>query len=430
MRRLGLASVCSIALAASPAGSGGGERTVAFHREVVNLDDFRGSLAGSAPPSVRKAPELGREVWYGEIMRHRSAGNVPFAVAFEGGSVVRARADANANGDLTDDPDAKLSLYPGEKPGRSFLVELAPARLVRVVVAAAEPGAGRSYGTQEVYGMLGAVEVDGVPRPALLYDADHDGAYARRGGDGLFLDLDGDRHFTIDVMGPDFGPLAVPFQLGRDLVTVVDVDPTGAQLSLRTLGRSDPWTEVEVGRMVPDFAFEGVDGRTVLLSAQRGRIVVIYFWSSDCAPCRAGAEALRGIEAHYPPEELLILGVSYDENRAAMDRSLKAHGAGWPSSLSGGVPSQDPVGRVFREGRTGVFYVIDADGRLAATTEDLGVLSEHLAVLSREATATRRRPRPFAPSRPKRPGGTASPRRRGRRLAADPTDAPTRARAR
>jgi len=418
--------------------------SIAFQREVVNLENGYGQLARAAPGgSPRRAPFEG-DVWYGEIARQLPgdppgslAHAVSFAVAFDGGNVVRARADANLNGDLSDDPDTKLSLFPGEPPARSFLVplhwtarrgsaETPIERLVRVVV---EPAGGtREYRTQDVYGMLGSVELAGGPKLALLYDANHDGFYTKGSGDGVFVDLDGDRHFAIDVMAPDFGSFAVPFTLGSQAFVVDAVDPAGSRVALRGLGAGIPTHSVEVGGTVPDFAFVDTDGRAVLLSARRGSPVVVYFWASSSAACRDAADGLRALYEHYGPDEVTLLSVSYDTDRAAMERFRREHGQSWPNAFSGGIPSDDPVGRVFREERSGVFYVIDPEGRLAATTGDLEALNQRLAAMTSGTKTTPPRPRPGAPSPPAPPAGTASRGRRGRRIGAARTDAWTRER--
>ena len=427
-----LTAMASVAGAEEPA-----LRSVVFHRDVVNLEDFMGPLASAPPSGMVKVPGFAGDTWFGEIPRQlpgdpiaSHAHDVLFAVVFDGGNVVRARADTNLNGDFSDDPDVRLSLYPGERPGRSFLVTLpasgrAPradnqgSRLVRVVVPPAGGETGdRTYKTQEVYGMLGTAIVDGRERLLLLYDANHDGLYSKGNGDGVFIDMDGDRHFAIAVMEPGFGPLAVPFAFGPDRVVVADLDPSGARLTLRTVGTADVPPEPEVGRPVLDFAFVGADGRAVLLSAQRGRTVVVYFWSSSSQACRERADALRVMVEHYDADALSLLAVSYDSDRGAMERFRREHGQTWPSSFSGGVPSEDPVGRLFRESGTGQFYVIDPEGRLVAKTDSLGVLNDWLAKLATDARATRRRPRRSAPSRPAHPEGTASPGTRARRLGA------------
>jgi len=135
--------------------------------------------------------------------------------------------------------------------------------------------------------------------------------------------------------------------------------------------------------VIPDLPYVGTDGRLVLLGALRGKPLVIYFWASWCASCRDGAEELQALYEHYAPERIVFLGVSYDSDKTQMERFRREHGQTWPTSFTGGIPAEDPVGRSFRESGTGVFYVIDAEGRLAGKAFDAGELNDELMSLTR-----------------------------------------------
>ena len=378
MRKL-TACLLAVPVTVATTAAVGSDHAFSLKREVVNLEGYSGTLSKTAGSG---------DVWRGTIPRRLALPggrserrDVPFEVEFRSGLVARARADVDLDGSLADDGDLKLSLYPGETPTRSFLVPIRD-RLTRVVVAPPTDGP-RAYFVQEVYGMLGSVEVGGRSVLALLYDADHDGSYTVGSGDGVFFDVDGDRHFPIDVMAPEFGPFGAPFTLGKDAVTVETVEPDGSRLSLKTVGPADPLPAPMTGATVPDFVFFGIDGKTRLLSAQRGKPVVVYFWDSGCESCDRDAGELQSLYTRWAPERLEILGVSYDADRRTMDRFRQEHRITWPTSFTGGVPALDPMGRTFREERTGVYYVIGADGRLAAKVTELGALSELLSTLIR-----------------------------------------------
>jgi thiol-disulfide isomerase/thioredoxin len=315
---------------------------------------------------------------------------VPFVVELREGMAFRARADANQNGDLADDADLKLSLSPGDPRGRSFLVDLrwtarqgqasVPVqRLVRVVV----PQGGTAYRIQDVYGMLGSLDVQGRQTLVLLYDANRDGLYAIGDGDGIFVDADGDRHFPIEVMAPEFGPFGQPFTLGRESVVVEAVEADGSRLTMRPVGPAVPPVVVEVGAIVPDLTFTGVDGKVRLVGALRGKPLVVYFWASWCASCRTDAEGLQALYARLAPDRLEILAVSYDVESSAMEQFRQRYNHTWPCSFSGGVPASDPMGRAFHESETGVYYLVDADGRLVTRVTDLAELNERLTPLLR-----------------------------------------------
>src|SRR5262245_8502620 len=379
-----------------------GARRVAFTRAVVNLEYLSGRLGHDEPPSIRRSAPLGESVWFGEIPRQLVGEEldsrrhyVPFAVMLDGNTVVRAWCDANMNGDLADDPSPALSAYPGSMTTRSFRVmlrwrarvgdrTLPIERLVRVVVEGPDTvGAVPTYRLQDVYGMLGTIEVEGVQRAALLYDANHDGIYTRGRSDGVFIDLDGDRHFTIDPMAPDFGPFAIPFTILHASYAVDSVALDGSSIVWRRLSPAYA-APAELGRPAPDFAFQDMQGRSVRLSGLRGKTAVLYFWATWCGICRRQAEDLRSLYAQSSRTDWELVGVCYDTDRDAAQRFQSEHSFTWPASFSGGLPAEDPVGRLYREAGAGVFYVIDHDGTLARKVFDVTELE---AVLDSLRTA-------------------------------------------
>jgi thiol-disulfide isomerase/thioredoxin len=392
-------------LAASPTSSPA--QAIVFNRSIVNLESFSGSLQPTVPPSVKHAPP-GKppELLFGEIFRQLPGDpatsrehNIPFAVQLEAGVVVHAWADANLNGDLTDDASPGLSAYPSDPAARSFLTRLRwkvrhqgriheVDRLVRVVIdpPSAENTA-PEYRIQDVYGMLGQVEIAGAMRRALLFDANSDGLYLRGQGDGMFVDVDDDRQFTIEPMNPDFGPFAISFSmLGRSL-SVDSVAADGARITLRDLGPARPVEPPARGRLAPDFSFVDLEGRLQRLSAHRGTPTVVYFWASWCATCRGQAVELERLLAHPGRSSWDLLGVCLDTDRKETLHFRREFGATWPTSFTGGYTTEDPVARLYQEPVVGVFYVVGPDGILADKVTNVEALQAALAKLATPATA-------------------------------------------
>lgn len=69
----------------------------------------------------------------------------------------------------------------------------------------------------------------------------------------------------------------------------------------------------EVGRVGPDFLLERPGGGTLRLSDLQGQPVVLNFWASWCAPCRAEMPDLVRAYAEYRDDGLEILAVNLQE---------------------------------------------------------------------------------------------------------------------
>jgi thiol-disulfide isomerase/thioredoxin len=66
-----------------------------------------------------------------------------------------------------------------------------------------------------------------------------------------------------------------------------------------------------IGAPAPDFEWTDLDGKTVRLSSYRGKVVVVNFWATWCAPCREEMPALQRVAASEP--DVVVLEVDLME---------------------------------------------------------------------------------------------------------------------
>ena len=76
-----------------------------------------------------------------------------------------------------------------------------------------------------------------------------------------------------------------------------------------------------IGATAPDFEWTGPDGQTLRLSAYRGRVVVVNFWATWCAPCREEMPALQRVAASEPGVVVLEVDLmeASDKARSFLD---------------------------------------------------------------------------------------------------------------
>jgi len=70
--------------------------------------------------------------------------------------------------------------------------------------------------------------------------------------------------------------------------------------------------KVEVGAPAPSYQTTSLDGDSVSLAAQRGKVVLLNVWATWCHPCRDEIPELRAIQARYATRGLELIGVSVD----------------------------------------------------------------------------------------------------------------------
>jgi cytochrome c biogenesis protein CcmG/thiol:disulfide interchange protein DsbE len=93
---------------------------------------------------------------------------------------------------------------------------------------------------------------------------------------------------------------------------------------------SDDWA----GKPAPDFALTTLDGQPIHLSAYRGRVVLVNFWATWCAPCRVEVPWLTEFDARYQAQGLTILGISVDDGgRERVASFVRERHVGYPIML-------------------------------------------------------------------------------------------------
>jgi thiol-disulfide isomerase/thioredoxin len=77
---------------------------------------------------------------------------------------------------------------------------------------------------------------------------------------------------------------------------------------------------VEVGGLFPSLTAAGLAGD---LPATSGQVVLVDFWASWCAPCKASFPAFARLQADYASRGLVIVAVSLDEKASAYSAFVK-----------------------------------------------------------------------------------------------------------
>ena len=90
-----------------------------------------------------------------------------------------------------------------------------------------------------------------------------------------------------------------------------------------------------LGKPARDFTVSLTGGSTYTLSAQKGRVVLVDFWSTSCPPC---LEELPNISAIYQANKkkgLEVISISLDDSKEKLDSFLAAHPMPWNTVFSG-----------------------------------------------------------------------------------------------
>ena len=111
----------------------------------------------------------------------------------------------------------------------------------------------------------------------------------------------------------------------------------------------------------PDFTLYTLDGEEVRLSDYLGKVVILDFWATWCAPCRKGIPDLISIQNEYK-DELVVIGISLDQP-ATQDKLvpfIESYGINYPVVL-GNIEVSDAYGNIQAIPTS---FIIDQEGNI------------------------------------------------------------------
>lgn len=71
---------------------------------------------------------------------------------------------------------------------------------------------------------------------------------------------------------------------------------------------------IEIGLPAPAYATRSLEGDSVSLAGQKGKVVLLNIWATWCHPCRNEIPELQAIHVRYRDRGLVLIGVSVDND--------------------------------------------------------------------------------------------------------------------
>ena len=112
-----------------------------------------------------------------------------------------------------------------------------------------------------------------------------------------------------------------------------------------------------------NLAFTALDGRPVNLSEMTGKVVLIDFWATWCGPCRAEMPHVKQIYTELHAQGFEIIGISFDEDAAALKKYVATNELPWPQFFDGGG-WQNAINKQFGIRAIPTMYLVDKNGIL------------------------------------------------------------------
>lgn len=135
-----------------------------------------------------------------------------------------------------------------------------------------------------------------------------------------------------------------------------------------------------VGSQYLDFPFVTVDGRETSLSecVKANRYVLIDFWASWCAPCRASLPGIKALNDQFGDKGLCIIGISLDKNQEDWLDAIRSFEMTWLQT-SALQYWDDEIAALYGVRAIPSTVLIDGNGTIIERNVDIKALAEKLA---------------------------------------------------
>lgn len=138
---------------------------------------------------------------------------------------------------------------------------------------------------------------------------------------------------------------------------------------------------LEPGQLAPDFVMKYGDGKKVKLSDLRGQPVMLNFWATWCAPCKAEMPEIVNAYEAQKDSGLVVLGVNAEETAQQASEFMQEYNMQFPVVLD----SRGDLQQLYMVRGLPTSIFIDRDGKIAVRWAGLlnqDLLDEYLTEIS------------------------------------------------
>lgn len=143
-------------------------------------------------------------------------------------------------------------------------------------------------------------------------------------------------------------------------------------LLIFTLGLSPAFA---APRPAADFTFVDMAGETRALKEWRGKVVVVNFWATWCAPCRTEMPGFAALQRQYGSQGVQFVGVAFDD-RPTVQAFLQKTKLAIPYPL---LPADEeilPLMRAYGNAQAVLPHTVVVDRQGRVILSHIGILSK------------------------------------------------------
>jgi cytochrome c biogenesis protein CcmG, thiol:disulfide interchange protein DsbE len=119
-----------------------------------------------------------------------------------------------------------------------------------------------------------------------------------------------------------------------------------------------PVQALDQGARMPEIGLKDLRGVQVDLDSLKGKVVIVDFWASWCAPCKEEMPVLEKLYKKYKDRGLVVVGVSVDQELANAKTFIKQN----PVSFSIVHDGTHAVANRYKPPKMPSSYIVDRNG--------------------------------------------------------------------
>ncbi|MGH1517207.1 TlpA family protein disulfide reductase [Chryseobacterium sp. JK1] len=127
--------------------------------------------------------------------------------------------------------------------------------------------------------------------------------------------------------------------------------------------------KIEIGKKAPEINMTKADGTVFSFSTLKGKLVLIDFWATWCAPCVEEQPELRSLYTTYSEQvknnTFEILGVSLDKNKDSWQKAIDRFEINWVQ-ISDLKFWKSPVAKTYEVDELPFNVIINGEGTIVA----------------------------------------------------------------
>lgn len=140
----------------------------------------------------------------------------------------------------------------------------------------------------------------------------------------------------------------------------------------------------EVGKPAPDLSIQSINGKGLISVAKPGKVLVIDFWATWCAPCKASFPQLEALSKKVG-DQVEVVGISVDEEKTGVLEFARANGA----TFAIGWDDKQEIAKRWKVDKMPTTFIVDSAGKVRyihASYHDgeTDIMEKELAVLTEE----------------------------------------------